>query len=114
LSEGFEVYVKSGAEILKQLGNYREVARKVKSIVDTVWKDSRVFVFGSVVKGKQTALSDIDILIVVDGVSREQAYIVKSKIYSTIDAPMEHHVASTEEFEHWYMRFIDKLEEIRS
>jgi hypothetical protein len=112
LSKGFDVYIESGAKALGQLNNYREVARKVKCLVNAVWTDSKVYVFGSVIKGKQTAASDIDILIVVDGVTREQAYIVEAKIYRAIDAPIELHVASTKEFTDWYARFIDKLQEI--
>jgi hypothetical protein len=112
LSKGFEVYAESGVDALRQLNNYREVARKVKSIANAVWSRSKVYVFGSVIKGKQTAMSDIDILIVVDGVTQEEAYAVKAKIYGSIDAPIELHVASSEEYKHWYMRFIDKLEEI--
>ncbi len=114
MSKGFEAYVESGTEALRQLNNYSEVARRVRRIVDAVWRDSKVYVFGSVTKGKQTAMSDIDILIVVDGVTREEAYVVEAKIYSAIDAPIELHVASTEEFRRWYGRFIDKLEEIPS
>jgi HEPN domain-containing protein/predicted nucleotidyltransferase len=114
LSRGFEVYVESSADVLRQLNNYREVAREVKSMVNAVWSDAKVYVFGSVTKGKQTAASDIDILIVVDGVTQEQAYLTEAKIYSAIDAPIELHVATPKEFVNWYTRFIDKLEEIQS
>lgn len=106
--------MESGTKALNQIKNYKEVARKVKRIVDTFLTGSRVYVFGSVTKGRQTAMSDIDILIVVDGVTRDQVYEVEAKIYSTIDAPIELHVASNEEFNCWYSKFIDKLEEIGS
>lgn len=112
MSKGFDLLAESGSKALKQLENYREAARKVKSILNTLLTGFRVYVFGSVTKGRQTAMSDIDILIVVDGVTRDQAYEVEAKIYSSIDAPIELHVASTEEFNRWYSKFIDKLEEI--
>lgn len=114
MSRGFEAYLESGTKTLKQLENYRDVAKKIRSIVSSFWKDSKVYVFGSVTKGKQTAMSDIDILIVVDNVSREQSLMVKAEIYMAVDAPIELHVASNEEFTGWYRRFIDKLEEIPS
>ncbi len=112
MSKGFEGYIESGKKTLKQLEDFREVARKVKSIAEAEWKHCRVYVFGSVLDGRYTASSDIDILIVVDGVDREEAVRVKAMILRGIDAPIELHVASTEEFVGWYKRFIDKLEEI--
>jgi hypothetical protein len=108
------MFIESGTKALRQLNNYQEVAREVKKIVNSIFRGSKVYVFGSVTKGKQTAMSDIDILIVVDGVNQDQAYEVEAKIYSAIDAPIELHVASTEEFSRWYSRFIDKLEEVPS
>lgn len=44
--------------------NYREVAKKVGSIVERFDPEARVYVFGSVVRGNYTAASDIDILVV--------------------------------------------------
>jgi len=89
-----------------------EIAKRVKGIVDEFWRDAKVYVFGSVLEGKCTPMSDIDILIVVDGVSREEAYKVKAAVYKDTDAPIELHVASSEEFERWYKRFIDRLKEV--
>lgn len=96
----------------EQLDNYIEVARGVKKIVGRFWEDARVYVFGSVLEGKYTATSDIDILVVINGVSREEAYRVKAEVYRAVEAPIELHVTSSGEFERWYKRFIDKLEEI--
>jgi len=112
LSTGFELYIRSGKKALEQLGNYREISIEVKKVVTESWKDARVYVFGSVVEGRYTAGSDIDILVVVDGVDREEAFKMKAKIYKKINAPLEIHIASSAEFENWYSRFIDKLEEV--
>ena len=112
LSKGFEAYIESARKAWGQLDNYMEVARGVKKIVERFWKDARVYVFGSVLEGKYTATSDIDILVVVNGVGREEVYRVKATVYRAIDAPIELHVTSSGEFERWYKRFIDKLEEI--
>jgi len=97
---------------LKQLEGFREVAEKVKKMARGVWKGCKVYVFGSVLDGRYTASSDIDILLVVDGIDREEAVRVKAMILRAIDAPIQLHVASNEEFEGWYRRFIDMLEEI--
>lgn len=112
MSKGFEIYLESGRKALEQLGKYAEIAKMVKGIVESHWKGARVYAFGSALKGRYTAVSDIDILVVVDGVSREDAYRVKAAVYGAVDAPIELHVASSEEFERWYKRFIDELEEI--
>jgi len=112
LSRGFEGYIESGKRSLRQLQEYREVARKVRGIAEKAWPACKVYVFGSVLEGRYTAASDIDILIVVDRVGREEAAKVKAMILHAVDAPVELHVASSEEFEGWYRRFIDKLEEI--
>lgn len=49
---------------LEYLRNYREVAKKVGSMVERFDPEARVYVFGSVVRGNYTAASDIDILVV--------------------------------------------------
>jgi len=112
LSTGFRLYIESGKKALRHLGDYRDVAERVKSLVKAYWGDAEVYVFGSAVEGRYTAASDIDILIVVDGVSRDEADRVKASIYECIDAPIELHIASRDEFENWYRRFIDVLEEV--
>ena len=112
MSQGFEAYIDSGMKALEQINNYSEVAKRAKEVIKGFWSEAKVYVFGSVLEGKYTATSDIDILIVADGVSREDAYRVKATVYKAIDAPIELHVASSAEFEHWYKKFVDKLEEI--
>lgn len=112
MSTGFELYIKSGKKALEQLGNYKEIAKDVAKMVRGSWRDARIYVFGSVIEGRYTAGSDIDILVVVDGVGREEADSLKAKIYKSIDAPLEIHVASSAELENWYSRFIDRLEKV--
>ena len=109
----FDQYIESGREVLTHLKNYRKIAEKVKEIVKEKYDDARVLVFGSVIEGRFTALSDIDILIICD-INREEAAELKAEIirrlgYST---PIELHIATREEFERWYRRFIGRFEEI--
>lgn len=95
MSNNFDRYVKAGEKALAQLEAYRDVARRVKQVARQAWKGCRVYVFGSVLDKRYTAGSDIDILIVVDDVDREEASRVKAQILGTIDAPMELHVVSS-------------------
>ncbi len=104
--------MESGRRALEQLGRYREIAKAVKGIVEGHWSDAKVYAFGSALEGRYTAASDIDILVVVDGVDREEAQRVKAEVYGAVDAPIELHVASSDEFERWHRRFIGELEEI--
>lgn len=112
MSKEFEAYIESGRKVMEQLDNYIEVAKKVKKVVEDFWSNAKVYVFGSVLEDKHTAISDIDILIVTDNINQEDAYKVKAIIHRTIDAPVELHVTSTYEFNHWYKRFLNEIEEI--
>lgn len=55
------------AEIIDK---WREYVAKLAAAVKDVLPDSRVYVFGSVVKGEATAASDIDVLIVSNAVPK--------------------------------------------
>ena len=85
----------------------------MKEIVREKYEDARVLVFGSVVEGRITALSDIDILVICD-LNREKAAELKAEIIKRIgySVPVELHIATGEEFEKWYRKFIQKFEEV--
>jgi predicted nucleotidyltransferase len=108
---GFDIYIEEGKRALEALRRYREVARRVKELVAGIISGARVFVFGSALTGRYTAASDIDILIVA-GVDRETAARLKAEIYKQVDAPVEIHVVTPEQFERWHRRFVDALEEV--
>ncbi|MBO3810197.1 MAG: nucleotidyltransferase domain-containing protein [Candidatus Brockarchaeota archaeon] len=105
----FDLYVEEGRRTLEALSNPVEVGRRVKKLVLKFWPNAKVYIFGSSVRGKYTASSDIDILIVED-VDYGEASKVKAQIYMTIDYPMEIHVATWKQFAEWYMRFIKEGE----
>ena len=107
----FDIYIEEGKKALEALWKYREVAEKVKEAARKIASDAKVYVFGSALTGRYTAASDIDILIVAD-IGKEEVALLKAEIYKTVDAPVEIHVATQEQFEKWYKRFIDRLEEI--
>jgi hypothetical protein len=106
------MYIESGKENLHYLRNYKNVAKKVKRIFEKRLNKVDVYVFGSLIEGKPTALSDIDMLIIADNISRQEIYELKTEAIKAIAAPMQLHVISTEEFQKWYKRFINKLEKI--
>lgn len=93
---------------LEYLKNFREIAERVKEIARSVDPEIKVFIFGSVISGRCTALSDIDILIVVRNLNRK--YEIMTRVYKEIEAPVELHVTTKKLFEKWYKRFIDPSE----
>ncbi len=85
---------------------YLEIAKKVKRIVEKYDKDAQVYLFGSVVEGKATPFSDIDIMIISQ--KREYEYKIKTEAYRKIDAPIEIHYITPDEYRSWYCRFVKK------
>jgi len=96
---------------LYYLENYIEVAREVKKIVKTIDPEAQLYVFGSVVRRKYTATSDIDILVVTEKL--QQKYEIIVQVYKSIEAPVELHITTEEIFEKWYKKFIDKKELVK-
>ena len=109
----FDNYIESGAEVLEHLKNYRKIAKKIKEIARKKCGNARVIVFGSVIEGRITALSDIDVLIICD-LDKEQRIRLRTEIIKKLgyDVPVELHIASEEEFRRWYRRFLDTFEEV--
>ncbi len=91
------------------LRNYRTVARRIKEIVRRMDPEAEVYVFGSVVRGKYTSASDIDIMIVTERAS-DIKYDIMVEIYRRVDAPVEIHVVTRDQLERWYRRFIPQGE----
>lgn len=94
--------------VLEYLRDFRGVARRVKEIARTIDPGAKVFVFGSTVRGRYTALSDIDVLVVIEDPGRK--YEIMTRVYGEVEAPVELHVVTRELFERWYKRFIDPNE----
>jgi len=114
LSRGFDIHVEDGRETLAYLSKYRELAGKVKEIVKSVYPEAEVYIFGSVLSGKITALSDIDILIVSNNLSQEENLKVKVEVLREIGfgAPIELHFATQYQLKNWYRRFTVEMEKI--
>jgi predicted nucleotidyltransferase len=95
---------------LEYLSNFRDVAKSIKEKVQLMDPNSKIYLFGSLLKGKYTGSSDIDILIISD--KKELEYKIKLTVYSSTEAPVQIHFCSEEEFKNWYMKFIDKIEKV--
>jgi hypothetical protein len=90
------------------LRDYRDIAKKIKEIVNNFDHSARLYVFGSLVKGYYTASSDIDILVVTDRIDLK--YDMMVAVYKAIEAPIELHIVTEDKFRDWYLRFIEEDE----
>ncbi len=108
----FEHRAKIAMENKKYFDNYLYYAKLISKIVKELLGEAEVYVFGSVVEGKHTPASDIDILIVSKNVPKrlEDRAKISGEILKRIDvfAPFEFHVVTPKEFE-WYKRFVKKM-----
>ncbi len=98
--------VKYDLKKLDYLKNYKEVVSRVKTILKKHDPKAELYVFGSVLEGKMTALSDIDLLVVSN--RPEIEYPLKLEVYQASDAPLEIHFATPNQHKRWYSRFISK------
>ncbi len=104
--------IENWRENRKYFENYMDYARVIKRVVRRELDDAEVFVFGSVVEGKHTPASDIDILVVSEKMPARQSERarLRAMVFREIDffAPFEIHLVNPEEFE-WYRRFVKKM-----
>ena len=114
MSEGFDIYVEEGLRCKQIFDRIREFLAEVKEQVLKLLPDSEVYLFGSVARGRYTAASDIDILVVTGLTDREAIDRAKARLSRMfIDAPVEFHVVDRVLFEKWYRRFISVDELVR-
>jgi len=113
LSRGYEVYIKEARRVKQYLDNYLEVAKEVKRIVRALLPEAEVYVFGSVVEGKATPASDIDILVVASEITLEERAAIRAEVVKKLDnPPVELHFVTLQEYENWYKRFVKKIVKI--
>lgn len=111
-----ESYVDILVKRAEMVKNWREYAVRIAEAVRTILPGSRIYVFGSVVKGESTGGSDVDILVFSESLPRnnlERAKIkVKIEELSNLPPyhPFEIHLVNKEEGE-WYFRRIKELVE---
>ncbi|MDK2876592.1 MAG: uncharacterized protein PWQ22_1002 [Archaeoglobaceae archaeon] len=99
----------------KYFENYNYYARLIKRKAEKMMGKVEVYVFGSVVEGRHTVASDIDIIVVSENTPKSQweRAKIKGDIMREIDvfAPFEIHLVTPKEFE-WYRRFVKKMEKL--
>jgi predicted nucleotidyltransferase len=94
----------------KNWGFYlKKIKREAKRILG---KKTKIFLFGSFLKGNFGPESDIDVLIVSENLPEDFDEIAKirTKIKSKVGVflPFQLHFAKPEEFESWYKKFIKR------
>jgi len=110
-SEGFEVFVEEAKRNREHFENPAELGRRIKEVVSRRHRDAKVYIFGSTARGTYTAASDIDVLVILPGkIDRDSAARLKAEVLLEVNAPIELHVVSAEEYARWYKRFIDERE----
>ena len=94
----------------KYFEDYRLYCQKIKEEAHKLLGTVEVLVFGSVVKGTFTPQSDIDVLVISENLpeDEEKRNEIKTFLKSRIDpfSPFQIHLATPEEFQQWYKRFI--------
>jgi uncharacterized protein len=101
---------------LKEKKNILEIiftGAKIKNkAIKVLGKDVKVLVFGSIVKENWTLNSYIDILIISKNLNKNwfKNTPIKLKIKKAIGlfSPFQIHLATPEEYENWYKKFIKK------
>ena len=98
----FDELIKIAKEKKEYFENYMHYARLVKKAVK-----GEVIVFGSVVEGKHTMASDIDLLVVLDSIEKRDEVLMKINEILGEFHPFQIHLVTRKELE-WYKRFIKK------
>ena len=102
----FDELIKVAKEKKEYFENYMHYAKLVKEAVK-----GEVFVFGSVVEGKHTMASDIDLLVVLDSIERRDDILMKINEVLGEFHPFQIHLVTRKELK-WYKRFIKKWKRV--
>lgn len=95
---------------LSKLRNHQEVLKDLKILVRGIDPEARIIFFGSVLRGDYNASSDIDIIVIPSDMAFKDR--ITQAVWRSLDAPVELHIITKEQFEEWYLRFIDMYKEI--
>jgi predicted nucleotidyltransferase len=115
LSKGFDIYIDEGLRIRQVFDNIWEFLSDVKEQILKQFPVAEVYLFGSVARGRYTAASDIDVLVVTDVSGWELFDRAKAKLRRMfIDTPVELYIVDRTMFERWYKkRFIGEDELVK-
>ncbi len=111
---GVEIALEIAERKRKLFKNYRGLTMKLKKAFEEILGDEvKVVVFGSVVRGDYTPLSDLDILVISKKADKVRYGEVMEKVEEKVGEliGVEVHLVTPEIFEKWYKKFIDVYEE---
>ncbi|AAM02498.1 nucleotidyltransferase domain-containing protein [Methanopyrus kandleri] len=102
---------------LEYVRRWRYWVRRIAEVIrERVDPRAEVIVFGSVVKGRATGGSDVDVLVVTERARElrphEVAGIVEEELDLPEDHPFEFHLTTPEGFETRWRRFLDEYERV--
>ena len=111
MSRRFDIYIEYARKLSLLLEDPKKFLEEVKREIVKELPEARVYLFGSVARGRYTAASDIDILVVVKDLDEARAEKLKIEIKKRYPwAPLELHIVDYEIFKKWYKRFVSKEE----
>ena len=101
----------------KYFENYKFYCQRLKESAEKILGRARLIVFGSIIMGKFNPRSDIDILIISENLPKddEERAIIRTKLKASIApfSPFQIHLATPQEYQTWYQKFIkESYEEI--
>ena len=105
-----DILIEYARERVKALQNSKNVVFQVRDIIRKFDKSARIFHFGSTLRGDWNAYSDIDVLVILNDQSVRDSITVE--VFQQLNAPVELHFCTGEQFRSWYMKFIDVYEEL--
>ncbi|MBA7531549.1 hypothetical protein ES705_23762 [subsurface metagenome] len=95
--------MKNHREMLK---NFKKYLKRINNSTKEILRDSKVYIFGSVIEGEHVGGSDIDILIIANVPKK---HLIRTQIIADIEEkaglplshPFEIHLLSSEELNTW-------------
>ena len=116
MSQLVDILLEIRKEQQKYYDDYEFWAKKIKTEAEKQLGESRVLVFGSILR-KNEVPRDIDILVIspaFTGASTRKKSEIKVQLWKKIGAasPFEIHLISPEDWEEWYKNFIKEFIEI--
>lgn len=112
--KNFDPILKVMLERRKLLENWRTIVKKMAAAFKEILPDAEVYVFGSVIEGRATGGSDVDVLVVSDMIPKvphgraEVKVAVIERLGLPLHHPFEIHIVSRDEAE-WYRKHVKKL-----
>lgn len=95
----------------KLFTNLKNILSLVKEDIAKYVPNAKIYIFGSIARGKYTAASDIDIIVVVDRLEELDVHKLKTIIKKKYPGyPIEVHIVNKQMLERWYKRFVREEE----